>query len=87
MPISIHYRGGTARDGNGLFWEINGTNGDIRVSGPSGHTQMVQLSLTGARGEEKAFRPLEVPLHTVPAGQGTWRRGTSPVFMQGWQRT
>lgn len=61
VPISIHYRGGSARDGDGLFWEINGTNGDIRVTGPSGHTQMVQLSLTGARGEDKTFRPLEVP--------------------------
>ena len=60
-PISIHYRGGTARDGDGLYWEINGTEGDIRVSGSSGHTQMVQLFLEGARGEEKAFRPLEVP--------------------------
>jgi predicted dehydrogenase len=59
--VSIHYRGGTARDGDGLFWEINGTEGDIRLSGPSGHTQMVQLSLKGARGDEKAFRPLEVP--------------------------
>ena len=61
VPISIHYRGGAARDGDGLFWEIHGTDGDIRVSGPSGHTQMVQLSLKGARGEEKMFRPLEVP--------------------------
>lgn len=60
-PLSIHYRGGAARDGDGLFWEINGTEGDIRVSGPSGHTQMVQLSLKGARGGEQAFRPLEVP--------------------------
>jgi predicted dehydrogenase len=60
-PLSIHYRGGTPRDGDGLFWEINGTDGDIRVSGPSGHTQMVQLSLAGARGEEKVFRPLAVP--------------------------
>jgi predicted dehydrogenase len=60
-PVSIHYRGGTARDGDGLFWEINGTEGDIRISGPSGQTQMVELSLKGARGEEKAFRPLEVP--------------------------
>ena len=60
-PLSIHYRGGAARDGNGLFWEINGTEGDIRISGPSGHTQMVQLSLKGARGDEKVFRPLEVP--------------------------
>src|SRR5580692_5919183 len=41
--------------------EIHGTEGDIRISGPSGHTQMVQLSLKGARREEKVFRPLEVP--------------------------
>jgi predicted dehydrogenase len=60
-PLSIHYRGGAARDGEGLLWEINGTAGDIRVSGSSGHTQMVQLSLEAARGEEKAFQPLEVP--------------------------
>lgn len=60
-PLSIHYRGGAAWDGGGLLWEINGTEGDIRVSGPSGHAQMVQLSLKGARGEEKTFRPLEVP--------------------------
>ena len=60
--LSIHYRGGTARDGDGLFWEINGTEGDIRVSGPSrGHAQLVPLSLKGARGDEKAFRALEVP--------------------------
>ncbi len=61
VPVSLHYRGGAARDGDGLFWEIHGTEGDIRVSGPSGHTQMVPLSLKGARGEEKTFRPLEVP--------------------------
>ncbi len=60
-PISIHYRGGIARDGDGLFWEINGTEGDLRVSGFSGHTQMVQLSLKGAKEGEHAFRPLEVP--------------------------
>jgi predicted dehydrogenase len=61
VPVSLHYRGGAARDGDGLFWEIHGTEGDIRVSGPSGHTQMVQLSLTGARGDETSFRPLELP--------------------------
>jgi predicted dehydrogenase len=61
VPISIHYRGGIARDANGLFWEINGTNGDIRVTGFSGHTQMVQLSLNGVQDGETAFRPLELP--------------------------
>lgn len=60
-PLSIHYRGATARDGDGLLWEINGTAGDIRISGSSGHAQMVQLSLTGARGTDKAFRPVEIP--------------------------
>jgi predicted dehydrogenase len=60
-PLSIHYRGGTAPDGDGLFWDINGTAGDIRVSGASGHTQMVQLSLKGARNGEKTFRSLQVP--------------------------
>lgn len=59
-PISIHYRGGEAR-GGGLVWEINGSEGDIRVTGPSGHAQMVQLSLEGARGGERELRPLEVP--------------------------
>jgi predicted dehydrogenase len=61
VPVAIHYRGGASRDGDGLLWEIHGTEGDIRVSGPSGHTQMVQLSLKGARGAEKTFKPLEVP--------------------------
>jgi predicted dehydrogenase len=60
-PLSIHYRGGMPRDGDGLSWEINGVKGDIRVSGPNGHSQMVRLSLKGAQDGEKAFRPLEVP--------------------------
>jgi hypothetical protein len=76
-PLSIHYRGGTARDGDGLFWEINGTEGDIRVSAPSrGHTQLVPLSLKGARGDEKAFRPLQVPASYRPAGRRTSCRVT-----------
>src|SRR5262249_34869946 len=42
--------------------EINGTEGDIRISAPNrGHAQLMPLSLTGARGDEKAFRSLEVP--------------------------
>jgi len=60
-PLSIHYRGGSARDSNGFLWEINGTQGDLRLSGPSGHTQMVPLSLSGARNDEREFRTLPVP--------------------------
>ena len=84
VPVSIHYRGCAARDGDGLFWEIHGTEGDIRVSGPSGHTQMVQLSLTGSRGEEKTFRPLEVPASYRAGWPQDVERGMSPVSMPGW---
>lgn len=60
-PISMHYRGGMPRGEKGLVWEINGTEGDVRVTGPFGHAQMVQLSLEGARGDERAMRALEIP--------------------------
>lgn len=60
-PVSIHYRGGQPRGSVGLIWEINGTEGDIRVTGPSGHAQMIPLSLEGGRGDERELRPLEVP--------------------------
>jgi predicted dehydrogenase len=60
-PLSLHYRGGEPRNLPGLVWEINGTEGDIRVTGPIGHPQMVPLTLEGARGDEQAFRALDVP--------------------------
>ena len=60
-PLSLDYRGGMARDGEGFVWEINGTAGDIKVFGPFGHPQLVQLTIKGAKGDEKSFRPLEVP--------------------------
>jgi predicted dehydrogenase len=73
-PVSIHYRGGTGRDRDGLVWEINGTEGDIRITGSSGHPQMIQLFVTGARANDTMFQPLEVsasyrsepPLDVVP---------------------
>ena len=60
-PLSIHYTGGAARDEQGMRWEIHGSEGEIRVTAPSGHAQMVPLSLSGSRGGDKIFHPLEVP--------------------------
>lgn len=60
-PISIHYRGGAPRGGVGFEWYIQGTDGDIRVTAASGHTQVVQLSLEGARAEERTLHPLAIP--------------------------
>jgi hypothetical protein len=60
-PVSLHYRAGMPRDGAGPLWEINGTEGELRVTGPFGHLQFVPLTLSGARGNEKAFQTLTVP--------------------------
>ena len=62
-PVSIHYRGGTSRGTPGFVWEINGSEGDIRVTGASGsgNPQMVQLSIEGGSGNERALRRLVTP--------------------------
>lgn len=58
--ISIHYRGGVSR-GTNLLWEINGTEGDIQVTGPLGHGQFVPLTIRGARGKDRELQTLPVP--------------------------
>ncbi|MFD2175043.1 Gfo/Idh/MocA family protein [Rhodobacter lacus] len=55
--VSVHYKGGTNR-GTNFLWEINGTEGDIQVTAGLGHAQMVQLTIKGARGDEKELAPL-----------------------------
>jgi predicted dehydrogenase len=44
----------------GLFWEINGTRADLRLTGPSGHLQMVPLKLSIARQKGGGFEPIEI---------------------------
>ncbi|MBD7939971.1 Gfo/Idh/MocA family protein [Brevundimonas guildfordensis] len=58
--VSIHYRGGMSR-GTNLLWEINGTEGDIQVTGATGHSQIVQLSIRGANGDATELAPLTPP--------------------------
>ncbi|TVM30594.1 Gfo/Idh/MocA family protein [Oceanidesulfovibrio marinus] len=58
--FSAHYRGGLSR-GTNFLWEINGTEGDIQVTGDIGHGQMTQLSILGARGEDTEMKPLTPP--------------------------
>ncbi|MCZ4342864.1 Gfo/Idh/MocA family oxidoreductase [Sphingomonadaceae bacterium G21617-S1] len=49
-PLSLHFRGGEAR-GTGFCWEVNGTLGDLRLTGVRGQSQLVQLTLEGGTGE------------------------------------
>lgn len=57
---SLHYRGGSSR-GTNLLWEINGTEGDLVISGGSGHLQFGQFEIRGARGDASDLQVLPVP--------------------------
>lgn len=58
--FSIQYRGGLS-SGTNLLWEINGTEGDIQVTGDHGHGQIVQLSIRGANGDASELATLMPP--------------------------
>lgn len=55
--VSVHFRGGSSRATN-LLWEINGTDGDIQITGDMGYPQIVRLGLAGARGSDQELAPL-----------------------------
>lgn len=57
---SIHYRGGVSR-GTNLLIEINGTEGDILITGPGGHAQLFDLEISGGRAAKQTVSRLEVP--------------------------
>jgi predicted dehydrogenase len=58
--ISMHYRGGASR-GTNFLWEINGTEGDLIVTGDTGHVQfgLIRIQLARSLGS-----PIDMP---VPA--------------------
>ncbi|OJT16320.1 oxidoreductase [Archangium sp. Cb G35] len=62
---SIHYRGGSSR-GTNLLWEINGTEGDLVISGDVGHLQLTPLKLSGGNTKQD-FGPLPIPERYIPA--------------------
>jgi predicted dehydrogenase len=68
---SVHYRGGLSRATN-LHWEINGTEGDLVVTGPSGHLQLADVQIRGARAADDGLARLEVPekYELVPGAAG-----------------
>lgn len=57
---SVHYRGGRSR-GTNFHWEINGTEGDLLLTGPHGHLQLAPVTLRGARHGDRELAELTVP--------------------------
>lgn len=57
---SLHFRAETSPGAN-LLWEINGFDGDLVVTGPSGHVQMNDVEIFGARKGKPGLKPVAVP--------------------------
>jgi predicted dehydrogenase len=60
-PLSMHYQGGEPRGVDGFVWDIHGMDGDLRMTGPTGHTQIVPLAIAGARKDQRMLAPIAVP--------------------------
>jgi predicted dehydrogenase len=59
---SLHIREAVA-GGTGLLWEINGTDGTLRITADAAYPEIYPLTVAGARGRTE---PTELP---VPAAQ------------------
>jgi predicted dehydrogenase len=81
--MACHFRAGRSR-GTNLLWEINGTEGDIVVTAIGGHMQMLDLAISGGRGEALGVEPLMLPagLRTAPEGIA----GPALNVAQAWQQ-
>jgi predicted dehydrogenase len=58
--VSVHYRGGLSR-GTNFHWEINGTDGDLVITGDTGHLQVGEFSIAEAHGSDAKLSRLTVP--------------------------
>jgi predicted dehydrogenase len=63
--VSVHFRFGSYR-GTNMLWEVNGTKGDLKMTGDGGHVSFFPLRIYGGTGEDKEMRELMVP------GKYTW---------------
>lgn len=66
---TIQYRAGVPR-GTKLLWEINGTEGDLRITSGGGHLGMSDLQLSGGRGDATSLLPIDVPASYAEAAAG-----------------
>jgi predicted dehydrogenase len=69
-PVSMHFQGGEPRGIEGFVWDIHGTLGDLRVTGPTGHTQLVPLNVKGARGDDRILAELSIDSDGVDIEDG-----------------
>jgi predicted dehydrogenase len=59
-PLSMHFQGGEPHGIDGFVWDIHGTDGDLRVTGPTAHTQIVPLMIKGAQANDQVLTEFQV---------------------------
>jgi predicted dehydrogenase len=73
---SLHFRGGNS-PATGLYWEINGTEGDLLVSGEWGYVHLGPVSVRGRQGDAP-LTELPVPDRYVLVPELAGRDGEPP---------
>ncbi len=63
-PLSITYIGGMPPGDDGFIWDIRGTRGDLRITGPNGYAQIVPLRIWARLGADTQLR--EIPPEDDP---------------------
>ncbi|KFZ35995.1 oxidoreductase [Shewanella mangrovi] len=78
--FSAHYRGGMSRATN-FLWEINGTDGDIQITGNIGHGQFAQMTIKGASGSDTELQTLVPPAELFDElPEGTIARNVAGIY-------
>ncbi len=80
---SIVYRGGQSR-GSNLFWEINGSDGDLVFHSNAGNIQVADLRLQVGHGNDNQVTDLSVPdpdKERVPALPGGMSSNVARLYM------
>lgn len=72
---NIHYRSGMSA-GTNFLWEINGTKGDILITGGLDHYQLAPVQLQYAAPGSK-LQPLEIPVEYL---DGLTNNSEQPVY-------
>jgi predicted dehydrogenase len=64
---SLHFRGGESA-ATALRWEINGTEGDLLITGDLGYLHLGRVTIRGAQRQGSALTELAVPAryHLLP---------------------
>jgi predicted dehydrogenase len=79
--VSVHVREAVA-GGTGFLWEINGTDGTLRITAGAAYPEIYQLTVAGARGRNEPTE-LAVPAALTQKWPGLTKLAGTPAYNVG----